>query len=213
MLPAAVSRIEEGRVLSYRPNAVLLMLAIAALASCAGREVLEPLPAANPDRIDLAGEWRLRGDRRGIEARLQQAIRDTDGIRGEQIQARATNRDGISRRSSGRARGGLVYVFFENGETLRITQTATALFVNFDRSVVEEYRFGENRIISVGQAEAQRVSGWDRRDYVIETLDRKGMKLTERYQLSADRRALTRRITFRSKRGETATVTQVFDRE
>ena len=81
------------------------------------------------------------------------------------------------------ARELLVHVFLETGKNLKVTQTESGLFFSFDRSVVEEYRFGENREISVGAISAARASGWDGRTYVIETLDDEGAKLIETYRM------------------------------
>ena len=92
------------------------------------------------------------------------------------------------------ARELLVHVFFETGKSLKITQTASGLFVSFDRSVVEEYRFGENRRISVGAISAERVSGWEGAAYVIETLDDDGAKLVESWRLQDRGRGLQRNI-------------------
>jgi hypothetical protein len=69
------------------------------------------------------------------------------------------------------------------GTALKVTQTGSGLFFSFDRSVVEEYRFGENREVEVGAITAERVSGWEGRSYVIETLDKDGAKLIESWQL------------------------------
>lgn len=188
------------------------VLVVVMLSACAHREVLMPMAADNPLATSFAAQWTLRGDRKLIDARLQQAIRATDGVRDGQVLAQPRDTARYRSANDGRIKGGLVYVFFENGESLKISQTDTALFVSFDRAIVEEYRFGEDRVIKVGQAEAQRVSGWDGADYVIETLDRTGMKLTERYQLAADRQTLTRRITFRASNGQEEAVTQLFAR-
>lgn len=87
-----------------------------------------------------------------------------------------------------------VRVFLVIGKTLKVTQTNSGLFFSFDRSVVEEYRFGENREISVGAISASRVSGWEGRSYVIETLDDDGALLTETYRLSDDGQVLRRSI-------------------
>lgn len=94
----------------------------------------------------------------------------------------------------------LVRVFLEFGEVLKITQTDHGLFVSFDRAIVEEYRFGEQRRISVGPIEAQRSSGWEGRSYVVETLDNENVRLTERLQLDAKNDVLLRIIEIR--RGE-----------
>lgn len=187
-------------------------LCLLVLAGCASREVLEPLPGEPPPGTDLSGTFELSSDRGEIERRISAAIRATDGA-GNRVVFRPPDAAATGdRRDSGRVNSGLVYVFLETGDTLKITQTASALFVSFDRAVVEEYRFGENREVRVGQAKAQRVSGWVDADYVIETLGRNGMKLTERYQLSADGDTLVRRMTFRSKADDTRTVIERYAR-
>lgn len=117
----------------------------------------------------------------------------------------------VSRRRRSR-KGGLVYVFLETGSALKVTQTEHGLFISFDRSVVEEFRFGENRLVNVGEVEAQRVTGWDGDQLVVETLDKNGMKLTERFQLKDSGRTLQRQITLRSKKLEEETIVQEFDR-
>ncbi len=109
-------------------------------------------------------------------------------------------------------KGGLVYVFLETGTALKVTQTAHALFISFDRSVVEEFRFGESRLVSVGEVEAQRVTGWEGTQLVVETLDKNGIKLTERFHLTNGGATLQRQITFRSKKLEEETIVQEFDR-
>jgi hypothetical protein len=77
---------------------------------------------------------------------------------------------------------------------LKITQTESGIFVSFDRSVVEEYRFGENRTISVGAISAARVSGWEGAAYVVETLDEDNAKLVDVYRLQNGGRRLQRSI-------------------
>lgn len=109
-----------------------------------------------------------------------------------------------------RRRGGQVFVFLESGEDLKITQTAHGLFVSFDRAIVEEYRFGENREINIGPVIAQRVSGWDGAGYVIETLDKDGVILSERYSLKDD--MLLRRIRVIAKEDTRTDLTQTFRR-
>jgi hypothetical protein len=110
------------------------------------------------------------------------------------------------------ARETLVHVFLETGKSVKVTQTASGLFVSFDRSVVEEYRFGEHREVSVGEISAERVSGWEGRAYVIETLDDNGAKLTDSYQLSNDGAVLSRRIAIWSRDSKQMSLAQVFDR-
>ena len=104
-----------------------------------------------------------------------------------------------------------VHVFLETGRALRITQTDYGLFISFDRAIVEEYRFGEQRMVRVGPIQAERVSGWEDNAYVIETRDKEGTMLIESYRLEGADTMLRRvRIT-----GEPTTeldVEQVFDR-
>ena len=107
----------------------------------------------------------------------------------------------------------LVEVFLELGETLKITQTDFGLFISFDRAVVEEYRFGEQREVSVGPISADRSSGWDGRSYVIETLDKEGARLLERYRLDAKGEALLRPIELWRGERQLGERQQVFARE
>lgn len=66
--------------------------------------------------------------------------------------------------------------------------------------------------MNVGEVAAQRVTGWEGNQLVVETLDKNGMKLTERFQLLGDGDTLQRQITFRSKKLEEETIVQEFDR-
>ena len=178
-----------------------------ALGACAEPEILEPRVGTVPAGMDLSGNWLMREIPPEERRRLMEAIRNTDGVDDGKIYGR--------RATPGRSRsrnGGVVYVFLETGTALKITQTPHALFISFDRSVVEEFRFGENRIVSIGEVEAQRVTGWQGDQLVVETLDKNSMKLTEQFQLLNGGEVLQRRITFRSKKLEEETIVQVFDR-
>jgi len=177
------------------------------VAACAAREVLAPRDGTVPAGVDLSGNWILRNDQQVSERRLRDAIRKTDGVADQRVL-----RPPSSSGRESRVRGGLVYVFLETGTAIKVTQTPYALFISFDRAVVEEFRFGEDRMVNVGQVEAQRVTGWDGQQLVVETLDRNSMKLTERFQLIAEGSTLERRITLRSKSGDEETLVQLFDR-
>jgi hypothetical protein len=186
------------------------------LLGCGTPEVLAPRSAAVPDGVDLSGRWKMRPESRQGQPGISEAIDRTDGVTNKQIMREMLDRQQQAKygvRSRGGTKGGLVGIFLETGDALKITQTDHGLFISFDRSVVEEFRFGENRPISVGQADAMRVSGWEGNDYVVETLGEKGMKLTDRYSLSADARRLTRHITLRSKELEEVTIVQEFERQ
>lgn len=178
--------------------------------ACASREQLVTRSAAVPDGIDLSGHWILRPDDEETVERIKQAeLAAAGGL--ESIVATS----GTTRSSSNRATrsGALVHVFLETGKALKVTQTDDGIFISFDRSVVEEYRYGENRVISVGPVEADRASGWNGRNYVIETLDPDGVKLTETYRLIDNSNALLRSIEIRDGSKEQLAIKQVFDRE
>ena len=110
------------------------------------------------------------------------------------------------------ARDLLVYVFLETGKSVKISQTAAGLFISFDRSVVEEYRFGENREVSVGAITATRVSGWEGEAYVVETLDDDGAKLVDTYRLLDDGQRLQRTIVIWHRNQKKLALEQDFDR-
>lgn len=190
-----------------------LLLAAVLSGGCAKPEVLAGRPASVPVGVDLSGNWRLRAGDSG--RRIREAIRATDGVDDRDIFGAPDRQttDYGSRRSRSRVKGGLVHVFLETGDSLKITQTEHGLFISFDRAIVEEFRFGENRMVNVGEVQAQRVTGWEGDMLVVETLDRNRMKLTERFRLSNAGRVLERSITLRSAKGEEETVLQLFDRQ
>tara|TARA_B110000116_G_scaffold242607_1_gene231952 strand:+ start:1012 stop:1455 length:444 start_codon:yes stop_codon:yes gene_type:complete len=145
---------------------------------------------------------------------VRDAIRQTDGVKDDDVFTQPDRQSGsrTGRANRRKLKGGLVHVFLELGESLKVTQTDDGIFISFDRSIVEEFRFGENRLISVGEAEAQRVTGWDGDAMVVDTLDRNGMKMTETFRLLEGGRVMERKILFRSKKDEEATIVRVFDR-
>jgi len=187
---------------------VLALFALVLVGGCAAREELIARSAAAPQGIDLSGQWRLRAASRDTVQRIDDAeLQAAGGAEGIQLSNRTSQRS--RPRSSD---GSLVHVFLETGSALKITQTDAGLFISFDRAIVEEYRFGEKRRISVGEIEADRVSGWDDNAYLIETLDMDGAKLIETYRLDEDGRALIRSIVVVDDNVRQLDVTQSFDR-
>jgi hypothetical protein len=181
--------------------AAVIILVVAG--ACAAPEVLLPLSTTVPDGVDFSGTWKIREAGSADQHRVNQAVRRTDG----------SSTSGKGRRAtSSNNRSGQVNVFLRMARTFKISQTPYGFFISLDRSVVQELRFGENRQVSVGEIVAQRVSGWEGPVYVVETLDKKGMKLTERYWLNSERNVLHREITFRSRNKKTETMVQLFDR-
>lgn len=184
-------------------------LLLVTLAACASREILVPKGAEPPAGISFSGQWKLRNDAAEQQRRINSAIRQTDGVDDRDIMGPAPTGEGERPR---RNHGGLVHVFLEHGEQLKITQTDAGLFLSFDRAVVEEFRFGENREVRVGPVVADRVSGWEHGHYVVETLDQNNMKLTERFSLEDGGNVLRRTITLRGRDQKQRSIFQTFDR-
>ena len=182
---------------------VLACCVLVLLAGCGGPPPLPPKPAAVPMGLDLSGQWRLRDDSRQTERQITAAERRVSGADEKLIPSRKSRNK--------KAAEVQVHVFLESGTALKITQTEHALFISFDRSVVEEYRFGEQRTVKVGPVEADRVSGWEGGAYVIETRGKEGAMLIESYRLEgADSMVRTIRITHEGE--NELDVRQVFDR-
>ncbi len=172
-----------------------LMVILFLLSACAGSGPprLTPVGDVIPVGVSLEGRWKLQGGARDAEKQIRSAgYRSGGGQRGE---------DGPS-----------VYVFLRTGDRLKITQTPYALFVSFDRSVVEEYRFREHRLVNVGPIEADRVSGWIDGRYVIRTLDNEGALLEESYALDAGGDVLVRKVTVTHRKNAVLSLQQAYER-
>lgn len=175
------------------------------LAACASRPELAARSSVVPAGADLSGQWLLREEpgakpipRGGPEPGIRIPPKNTMSSAGKLR----------SKRSSGTA----VTMFLETGASLKISQTPDGLFISFDRSIVEEYTFGENRIVSVGPIEAQRVSGWNGMVFVVETLDEQGTLLTESWHLEPGGTVLVRDILVSRGDDEQFSSRQRFDR-
>jgi len=182
-----------------------MVVAVVLLAGCGSAPPLPAKSAEVPAGIDLSGQWILSEDNRDTRRAIADAERKAAGAEEELIpKSTGTSK---SRRSSDVQ----VYVFLETGDSLRISQTDHGLFISFDRSVVEEYRFGEQRIVSVGPVEAERVSGWENGAYVIETRGKEGAMLIESYRLD-DNDRMIRSIRIVHRERDELNVSQVFER-
>lgn len=189
------------RPLQY--SIAIFALCVLFLSACGSKPVLISKSAAIPLGIDLTGSWLVREDPGA--ARLADNARIRDGLV-------LTGRSSRSRRER-KNTDGSVQVFLEFGEVLKITQTVSGLFISYDRSVVEEYRFGENRLATVGPIEAVRVSGWESQAFVVETLDETGTILFETWRLREGNNILERDIQIKKGELEVFSRMQVFDRQ
>ena len=173
------------------------------LAGCAAEPVLVAKSAAPPAGINLSGSWQLR---EGAGSMRLTEPGDTG------ILPNVTGRQSRSR-SAKRSSGTTAHVFLEFGKLLKITQTDQGLFISYDRSVVREFTFGENRIVSVGPIEAMRVSGWEENTFAVETLDDDGTTLFEHWYLDGAGDVLVRDIRMQEREREKFSLRQFFDRK
>lgn len=188
---------------------LLIAVVVLLVGGCASRPELPTRSAAVPPGVDLSGRWEMQGH-----------IREPSARQLEREQGIYLPPSGAGRRQQGperttgnrRSKGPSVYVFIENGRSLKVTQTAHGIFVSFDRSVVEEYTFGENRVVSLGPIEAQRVSGWEGPVFIVETMDTRGAMLTETWRLANEGSELVREITIVDGKKQLFSSRQVFDR-
>ena len=181
------------------PSSFVLLCLLAA--ACVTPPSLDSKSAVVPDGVNLSGQWRITDESADTNRRIVEDRRRAAG--------RGTFSD--PRRSTAK-KGSLVYLFLETGAQLKITQTDSGLFVSFDRSIVEEYRFGENRAINVGPVAAIRASGWEDGGYIVETLGEKGHRLVERYLLEDGGRLLLRQISIFRKDELLLSVVQRFEK-
>lgn len=193
--------LKNTRFLTLLAGCLLLVLH-----GCSSTQFLVSKAAIAPASIDLSGDWLVRkvpgGDRRGGAAGPREPPLVISRSSRQQRSQRQRSSSGVS-----------AHVFLESGEALKITQTQHGLFISYDRSVVEEYTFGENRVTNIGPIEALRVSGWDGDSFVVETLDDTGTTLFETWHLAEERSLLIRDIRISKDEKDSFVSQQVFDRQ
>ena len=185
--------------------ASLLLAATLVVAGCAAKPVLETRAAGSPPGVNLSGTWILRGADNTPIVERQTIIMPRTSARSAEMRER-------QRRSDGRTKGLSVHVFMESGKKLKVTQTDFGVFASFDRAIVEEVNFGENRIVTVGPIKAQRVTGWEGDALIIETMDEEGNVLKESWYLDDRGDVLVRDILIHKGDVEHMSIQQVFDR-
>jgi len=136
-------------------------------------------------------------------------MENAESIRDELIILKSTQ---AARRKTS-SRGASVHVFLQYGTKLKISQTDFGIFISYDRSVVDEFTFGENRVVELGPIEALRVSGWEGNAFVVETLDDTGTTLFESWYLEQDGSVLVRNIRISKGEKENFVEKQHFDRQ
>ena len=189
-----------------------IFISLILLTACASNEVLNKLPIKAEAEIDISGRWVFVGDYQSNQKKIDKAIDQSSGIIYRRIKTTGVFTE-TQNASSKKNAWGVSHLFFKNAKILRITQTDYALYIDFNRSIVEEYNFGELKKITIGNVNASRSSGWNGTQYQIDTLDNHGMKITEKYTISDDMNILTRSIVFRDKSLHDTKIIQNFKRE
>jgi len=182
---------------------LLLALAVSLLFACVSAPALISKHAGVPVGVDLSGNWVVRQD--SGAAPMSGRSEASEPL----FPLNKVKRSRRTRSSSGVS----AQVFLEFGELVKITQTYFGLFISYDRSVVEEYTYGENRIISIGPIKAMRVSGWEGAAFAVETLDDSGSVLFESWHLEKDGAVLIRDIRIGKGDKDSFVHQQVFDRQ
>lgn len=192
--------------LSSRFMTIACFLSFMLFSGCAGNVlVLETKSPTTPPGIDLSGRWTLQA-----ESRRPGQDNVTSGE--ELILMTRTQRRRHTTRDGGRS-GASAHVFLEFGEALKVTQTPYSMFISYDRSVVEEYTFGENRAVSIGPIEARRVSGWEDNAFVVETLDDSKTTLFETWHLESNGAVLVRDIRISKNEEDSFVRRELYDRQ
>ena len=107
----------------------------------------------------------------------------------------------------------VAHLFLRDANRIKITQTRYALYIDFNRSIVEEYKNNRIETIELGEIKVQRSSGWQNGYYLIDTLDDRGMKITETYSLVNQNKNLQRKIILRDKDENEVVIERLYNRK
>ena len=107
----------------------------------------------------------------------------------------------------------VAHLFLRDANRIKITQTRYALYIDFNRSIVEEYKNNRIETIELGEIKVQRSSGWQNGYYLIDTLDDRGMKITETYSLVNQNKNLQRKIILRDKDENEVVLERLYNRK
>tara|TARA_Y100000389_G_scaffold201599_1_gene244720 strand:- start:6788 stop:7366 length:579 start_codon:yes stop_codon:yes gene_type:complete len=158
-------------------NALVLLILI----GCASKDIiLETKETSAPIGVDFSGLWQIKHESNSISPFFNN-------------RSLGNLENNLSRRQNSHLNS-LIKLFFESGKSLKISQTEFSLFISYDRSVVEEYTFGEDRLVSIGPIKARRASGWQDSAFVVDTIDESGTILSESWRLNLNDMTLVREI-------------------
>lgn len=190
----------------------LFLFFIFLLSSCASIEELDKYSNKNTSKTDLNGSWEFIGNFEDNKKSIASAVKKTNDVIYQSIKTTGVfDRNNLSKVKPNSR--GVAHLFFENTKKIKITQTNYSLFINFNRSIVEEYSFGEVKKITLGNVIARRSSGWVNNSYRIETLDDYGMKITEEYKLTGSSNNLERMLIFRDRDLNEIRILQIYQKD
>ena len=190
----------------------LFLFFIFLLSSCASIEELDKYSNKNTSKTDLNGSWEFIGNFEDNKKSIASAVKKTNDVIYQSIKTTGVfDRNNLSKVKPNSR--GVAHLFFENSKKIKITQTNYSLFINFNRSIVEEYSFGEVKKITLGNVIARRSSGWVNNSYRIETLDDYGMKITEEYKLTGSSNNLESMLIFRDRDLNEIRILQIYQKD
>jgi len=183
-----------------------LFFVINILTSCSAPESLSPFNEIQDEHLNIEGIWHFNGKYNESIKIFNKSLSQFMGDRlsNGNIYSTSQNRS-IKKLSKYNA-----HLFIRNAEIIKITHNKFSLFIDFNRSVVEEYNHNRVEKINIGEASAFRSSGWKGEAYYIETLDSNGLKVTELFSLSDDGNTLNRKIIYRNEKQEEFIIRQSF---
>ena len=177
--------------------------------SCSAPESLLPFNEIRDENLSIEGVWHFNNKYNESIKLSNKSLSQFMGDRmtNGNIYSTSQNRP-INKFSKYNA-----HLFIRNAEIIKITHNKFSLFIDFNRSIVEEYNHNRVEKISIGEASAFRSSGWKGETYYIETLDSNGLKITESFNLSNDGNVLNRKIIYRNEKQEELIITQSFSKK
>jgi len=186
-----------------------LFFAINILTSCSAPESLLPFNEIQDENLSIEGIWHFNGKYNESIKHLNKSLSQfmSDRMTNGNIYSTSQNRS-INKFSKYNA-----HLFIRSAEIIKITHNKFSLFIDFNRSVVEEYNHNRVEKINIGEASAFRSSGWKGMIYHIETLDSNGLKVTELFSLSDGGNTLNRKIIYRNEKQEDLIITQSFSKK
>ena len=186
-----------------------LFFVVNLIMSCSAPESLLPFNEIRDENLSIEGVWHFNN-------KYNESIRLSNKSLSQFMGDRMTNGNIYStseNRPINKFSKYNAHLFIRNAEIIKITHNKFSLFMDFNRSIVEEYNHNRVEKISIGEASAFRSSGWRGETYYIETLDSNGLKITESFNLSNDGNVLNRKIIYRNEKQEELIITQSFSKK